>query len=136
MTESKYKVIEIINSKELIINYGINQGAKSGDKIRIIEKGEKIIDPDTNENLGTLDIIKGELEVFQAYKKFSICRDITYEERDLFNPIGVTRKRPIYNKLNVDQKDFTNRIPDTIPSIKVGDEVIVLWLTKKIKMIQ
>lgn len=126
MTESKYKVIEIINSKELIINYGINQGAKSGDKIRIIEKGEKIIDPDTNENLGTLDIIKGELEVFQAYKKFSICRDITYEERDLFNPIGVTRKRPIYNKLNVDQKDFTNRIPDTIPSIKVGDEVIVL----------
>lgn len=126
MTKSKYKVIEIVNSKELIINYGINQGAKAGDKIRIIEKGEEIIDPDTKENLGTLDIIKGELEVFQAFKRFSICMDITYEERDLFNPIGVTRKRPIYNKLNVDQKDFTNRIPSTIPSIKVGDEVIIL----------
>lgn len=136
MTESNYKVIEILNSKELIINYGSNQGAKAGDKIRIIKKGEEIIDPDTKENLGTLDIIKGELEVFQAYKKFSICRDITYEERNIFNPIGITRKHPIYSKLNVDEKDFTNRIPDTIPSIKVGDEVIILWLTKIIKMIQ
>ena len=30
MTDKQYKVIEILNSKELIINYGSRQGAKKG----------------------------------------------------------------------------------------------------------
>lgn len=62
----EYRVIEILNKNELLINYGSNQGASVGRKVTITIKGEEITDPETNEILGTLDIIKGNLKFTQS----------------------------------------------------------------------
>lgn len=125
MAETQYKVIEILNSKELMINYGSSQGAKKGREIRISIKGEPVIDPDTKEQIGTLDIIKGELEIYQTFPNFSICRNIQYKDRNLLaSPF--LRSETFYTNLNVESQDMTHRLPANVPPIKVGDKVELL----------
>lgn len=122
MTDKQYKVIEILNSKELIINYGSSQGARIGRKIRISIKGDPVIDPDTKKQLGTLDIIKGDLEIYQTYPNFSICRNIQYKDRNILaSPF--LRSEKYYSNLNVESQDMTHRLPANVPPIKVGDIV-------------
>lgn len=126
--ETQYKVIEILNSKELLINYGSNNGAIDGQRIKIIKKGEDVIDPETEENLGTLDIIKGDLKIYRAYPKFSICRDITYKETSILDPLSARMKTqtPQYHDLNIEDKDISGRWPISTPPIKVGDSISII----------
>lgn len=125
----KYKVIEIMNEKELIVNYGSNDGAEVEDVIRIYSIGEEVIDPETNIVIGTLDIIKDELEVYIIYKNFSICRKLV---RTSHNPIlsplaNISRTKVESMVINIDNSDITGRkLPNNPPPIKVGDSVIVL----------
>ena len=122
----KYIVIEILNKKELLINYGKNDGARVGEKISISVIGDNVIDPITNENLGTLDILKGRLEIYTVYPEFSICRDIEREERNVALPLGsFTRTNIRFEDLNVLEEDITNRWPQSVPPIKVGDVVTI-----------
>lgn len=123
----KFKVIEIMNEKELIINYGSNDGANIGDDIRIYSVGEEILDPDTKVSLGTLDIIKDELEIVTVYEKFSICKKLLRTNLgSILNPL-VNRTTVESVELNVDKSDVSGRKSYNNPSpIKVGDSVIIL----------
>ena len=122
MTKSNYKVIEILNSKELIINYGSSQGAKKGKEVRISIKGEPVIDPETKEQIGTLDIIKGELEIYQTYPNFSICRSVQRRDRNILGSPFI-KSEIFYDSLNVNNEDMTHRLPANVPPIKVGDKI-------------
>lgn len=53
------KIIKIVNDFKVIANKGSNDGIEAGMKVLIYELGEELFDPDTNENLGRLEIIKG-----------------------------------------------------------------------------
>lgn len=125
MTRSNYKVIEILNSKELIINYGSSQGAKKGKEVRISIKGEPVIDPETKEQIGTLDIIKGELEIYQTYPNFSICRSVQRRDRNILGSPFI-KSEIFYDSLNVNNEDMTHRLPANVPPIKVGDKIELL----------
>ena len=59
------KIAKILNTKQVVINAGSNDGLKEGDHLEIIDKfgTDPVIDPDTGESLGTLDLPKGELIV-------------------------------------------------------------------------
>ena len=54
------KIAKIISTKQIVVNAGSNDGLEVGDKLEIIDKfgDEPIVDPDTGESLGTLDLIK------------------------------------------------------------------------------
>lgn len=69
-----FKVAEIIDDEQLIINAGTNQGVKKGYKFLIYSLGEEIFDPDTNESLGQLETSKGVGEVIHVQEKMSILR--------------------------------------------------------------
>lgn len=122
----EYKVIEIVDDKTLIINYGFEHGAKIGDKLRISELGEEI-KTESGQSLGTLDIIKDTVSVDTPYELFSICRKIKYLEIPILNPLSeLVRKSKQIESLNVDQAAITNRqIPKAEP-IKVGDKAMLL----------
>ena len=51
----EYKVIEIIDEYNIIIDYGFDKDAMQGEKLRIISKGEEVIDKATGNSLDTLD---------------------------------------------------------------------------------
>jgi len=123
----EYKVIEIMNSTEIIINYGLSDGASPGDKLRIIDRGESVIDSDTMEDLGTIDIIKATVEVAIPYEKFSICRKYRISNVDLLNPLSkFVFESKVPQELNVNSTQITNReIPEGSP-ISKGDLAMLL----------
>lgn len=127
MAKKEYKVIEILNKKELLINYGSNDGAVEGTKLIISTSGPEVIDPETKEVLGTLDIIKEKLEIYTVYPNFSICRNTSYEQRDLFAPFNSKLQTVIVShELNVSDKDISGRWPINVPPVKIGDIVKII----------
>lgn len=78
------KVIAIPDKTRIIINVGDQSNLEEygypyatvdvDDKIIIFEKGKDIIDPDTNESLGSYDPIKAILSITEVKEKFSIAQ--------------------------------------------------------------
>lgn len=123
----KYKVVEIVDEYTLIIDYGLSNYAEVGRKLRIYTVGEEIQDPTTKLYLGTLDIIKAVVEVVTPYERFSICKNISYIDYNILNPLSnLVRTTSSKNKLNVNPASISNReLPKASP-IEVGDLVMVL----------
>ena len=115
-----YRVIKIINENSLIISYGINKGAKEGEKVRIYTQGEDIVDSDGN-FLGTLDIIKENLEIVICYDQFSVCQKIIYETANPFKVINFDKTVKNKKKLNVNLSDITPLKYETNEPIVIGD---------------
>lgn len=122
----KIKIAKIISTKQVVINAGSNAGLKPGDRLEIIDKfgTDPVIDPDTGESLGTLDLPKGQLIVTKTYPRMAIA-----ESPRRSNPSYVYNGLPGFptfqKDLNVDPEQITGGFPK--PSgdqIKVGDIVI------------
>ncbi|MGP1487919.1 MAG: hypothetical protein ACTTIX_01850 [Peptoanaerobacter stomatis] len=120
------EVVNIMNTKQIIINYGLSQGAKKGQIVRIIEKGEEVYSY-SKKKLGTLDRVKAELEIIQVYENFSICSKIIRKTSSIFSGLSaLTLETTKIEELDVKEEDITNiNIPDITP-IKNGDIVEIL----------
>lgn len=122
-----YRVIEIMDNYRLIINYGLADGAEKGDKVRIFEIGEEVIDPFDNSVLGTLDIIKAELKVTQVYENLSVCENIYTKTISILDPLASLARSSSANlELNVEKSQISGRTMPTDVPIKVGDKAIIL----------
>lgn len=66
------KVISILDSQRLIIDAGLSHGVLPGMQFYIYEMGEEIVNPETNESLGQLEVVKAHLEAFLAQEKFTV----------------------------------------------------------------
>ena len=75
--ENKFRVIEIVNKKKLIVNMGTEHGLKENDYVVVYSSGRKIVDNLTHQTLGTWDIIKAKLKVIQSFQLFSICSEVS-----------------------------------------------------------
>lgn len=58
-TNELFTVVKIIDEFRLVINAGTENDIKREDKFLIFSVGEEIIDPETTESLGKLEIVKG-----------------------------------------------------------------------------
>lgn len=54
------KVINVINEYRIVINKGKVDGVKMSNRFLIYKLGNEMFDPDTNESLGTLELVCGE----------------------------------------------------------------------------
>ncbi len=59
MSDKRTRVAQVINEYKVAINKGSIDGIKLGQRFIIYSLGKDIIDPETSENLGPLEIIKG-----------------------------------------------------------------------------
>lgn len=124
---SQYKVIEIIDEYSLIVNYGFNNNAEIGDELRIYAEGGPVIDPQTKEVLGTLDIIKDTVRVVVPYENFSICKKQATIEVPILNPLSeMMRRKTTTQKIDVDLSEASNRQITPKSPIQVGDSVLLL----------
>jgi len=74
MKNKEFKIVKILDEYNVVINAGINQDLKQGDQFQILDKeGSDVIDPDTQEIIGTLDLIKATVEVAELHEKMCIC---------------------------------------------------------------
>ena len=128
------KIIKIISLTAVVINAGSKKDVKKGQKFQIIGKTstDTVIDPDTGENLGCLDEIKGTVIATRVYPNMSILE--TPVHRKGFSPTAAqvaiasgTLLNTLYGpeeqtKLNVDRDQITGGMPDSSP-IRIGDLV-------------
>lgn len=121
MSEKLIKIVKIIDEYSVVINAGFDHGVKKGQLFEIYVPGESIIDPDSNEDLGTMDFIKGQVVVKKAFPKMSICENSRTENAftnfDNLASYMLARAKP----LNVDSVEISGGFEDYDPKIKVGD---------------
>lgn len=121
-----YHVVEIIDGYTVLINYGIQDGAKKDQQVRIYTPGETVKDPITGTSLGTLDIVKADLTIITAYPQFSLCQKIGFNALPALSPLATLVRQMSTEPLSVDRNEISNRkIPKAAP-IKIGDPVMVI----------
>lgn len=74
------KVVAARDKFTVVVNRGESQGVKIGDKFLIVGLGEVIVDPDTQEELERLEIVRGKVVVTHAQEKISTMRAYEYEK--------------------------------------------------------
>lgn len=125
------KIAKIISTKQVVVNAGSNAGLKVGDKLEIIDKfgDDPIVDPDTGENLGTLDLVKGNVIVSKVYPHMAIAdsRKVSSFLKAVSPELFAS---PLYGSsyqedLNVDPSQITGGFPQSDnQQIRIGDIVI------------
>lgn len=73
------KVAHIIDSFTIVMNKGDIDGVSVGDTFRIVSLGNTITDPDSGEELGQLEIIKGNAKAIHVQEKFATLESTNYE---------------------------------------------------------
>lgn len=128
MSLENYRVIDILNNKTILINYGYDHGAAVNDKIRILAKGPEVKDPFTNETLGSLDAIKENLSIVTTYSNFSLCQKIqTVTKSPFVNPLaGFQTTFDEIVSLNVDKESISDKKIPTDKTIRIGDLVEII----------
>lgn len=117
------RVIKIIDDYRIVINSGHEDGVKKGDNFDIYVPGEEVIDPVTNESLGTLDFIKATVVATQIFPKMSICENADVQTYSLIPNLSEAFTRKERKPLNVETTHITGGLSIEDRKIKVGDLV-------------
>lgn len=68
-----------VSGRQVFVNAGRDSNVEQGMRLVVFEKGQELIDPETNENLGRLDEEIGLIEIVRTASKFSIGRVVKGE---------------------------------------------------------
>ena len=126
-----YKVASILDNRRLVINAGSDNGVSRGDQFMIYDsKGKEIIDPDTKEVLGQLDISKMPVKVILVKQKYCVAETYRFKEVNeggnfsgmgsLSNYISVPKIKREYDTFEI-EKSTRREIDESKSIIKIGD---------------
>jgi hypothetical protein len=90
MTETLPKVVKVIDDYRVVINRGRRDGVEIGDRFLVYEVGEELADPDTNESLGKLEIVKGRGQAKHVQERLTTLESLESERVARQNPFSVT----------------------------------------------
>lgn len=116
-----WKVVKIIDEYNIVVNAGSEHGIRKDSRLEIFVPGEEIIDPETNESLGTLDTIKAYLEVKNVFPKMCVCENAETRSVSLFMAYNLTREET--KPLNIDSSQISGGLNKTDKKIRIGDLV-------------
>lgn len=117
--EQTIKVAKVIDDFTVVINIGSKDDIKLGQKFLIYEvSDEEILDPDTKESLGYLEIVKGTGKVTHVQFKLSTLESCMYES----SPIKTVQKNPLFGALS-EYTEITENDKTQLPfkEVCVGD---------------
>ena len=124
MTNQKiFKVVKIPSNSSVVINGGLNYHLNEGDKLEVFVRGEDVYDPETNENLGTLDYVKANLEIVQVLPRMSVCKNASTHTRSKFRTDPFARRIEVRNALNLNESEITGEFAQQDSVIRIGDTV-------------
>lgn len=69
-----FKVIKVIDETTIVINAGEEDGITKSSEFLIFELGEELFDPETEEKLGRLEVVKGTGEPIHIQNKLTTVR--------------------------------------------------------------
>lgn len=122
------KVARIIDDYSCVINKGANDGLEQDGEYFIVELGEVIFDPDTNEELEQLHIVKGSGRIETLQERISTLKT---SEENVIRPAVRRRKsgsdlaRSLFAALNeYETIEPAVTEPKKFINLKVGDLII------------
>lgn len=138
------KVARILNSRELAINLGSQQGIEKGMLFDVLDlKGQNIKDPDTGKPLGSIDRSKVRVQVTDVKDQFCIASTFKKNQINVggsmtFGPLAQTllpsKWVTKYENLKIADQEKED-ILESQSYVKVGDPVIqVLEDFKEVKL--
>ena len=69
--EDMAKVANVIDKFKFVINRASQEGVSVGQNYLIFYRGENVFDPDTNEDLGSLEIVRGRARVVHVQERIA-----------------------------------------------------------------
>lgn len=121
--EKAIKVVKIIDEYRVVINAGSNNLIHDGQNLEIFVPGTPIIDPDTGDNLGTLDYIKAKLRVVNVFPRMSVCANRETESTGLLRSFASVLQTQEILPLNIDSKEISGGYEGIDKKIHIGDLV-------------
>lgn len=129
------KVVKVVDKYTVVINAGADTGVRVGQNFLIVGIGEEIMDPDTNESLGPLEIVRGRARVLHVQGKISTLTSSDLEKQPDVKEIrkvstGASNKASAFAGIFGPQETITESIKPSDPKIKslagvsTGDQVI------------
>ncbi len=76
----QYRVVEILTGTRLVLNCGKNVGIKEANEFLVYGLSNPIIDPETGEELGQAEIIRGRGKVIHVQDKLCTIESCLYDE--------------------------------------------------------
>ena len=124
-------VAQILSPTQVILAAGTKQGVREGMVFVIYELGSEIVDPETSELLGRLELVKGRVRVTHTQEKLSQASTLSRREVRVIDPLESLTSRflgrreveqTVYEQLKVDssvavQNDLTVRVGDKARSV-------------------
>lgn len=139
--KKEFKIVKILDEYDLIINGGKEHGIKLGDEFQILDKeGSKVIDPETQEVIGQLDLIKATVKVTELQERMCICSSrhtvklnspfsnlaITAGISSIADSLAISERE----KLNVDLTQVTGGKRKSNEKIRLGDTARLIKSTE------
>jgi hypothetical protein len=129
----KGKVASVINIRDIALNIGEAQGVKEGMVFAVLSpKGERIVDPDTRETIGSFPIEKVRVKVYRVGERASLARTFKVQKRPLVRPSypdfssifdpRLPSEAP--QTLKVEDRPYLEEIDEAESYVKVGDPVV------------
>lgn len=126
------KVVKVLDDYSIVVNRGTGQGLNAGDQFLVIGLGEIIRDPDTNEDLEQLEIIKGKAEIVHAQEKIATLKSCRYSrasEKKEIRKVSSTGRGGLANMFGA-QDTVTESVTPGEPvllkleNVQVGDVLV------------
>ena len=125
------KIARVLNSREVAINLGSEQGVRPGMYFDVVARHEDIVDPDTNESLGAVERPKIRVQITWVQEKLSLASALAREVHVGGMPIGEFSRLLMppkwvkkYETLTteetggaLDEKDALVRVGDTVVQV-------------------
>lgn len=66
-------IVKALEDDRWILNAGLDAGVEAGQRFVVFELGEDIVDPESGESLGALELVKGYLRVDHVQQRMSVA---------------------------------------------------------------
>ena len=122
---NSYKIVKIIDDMNVVVNMGAGVVDKD-DILEVYVVGDIVEDPETKEELGTLDFIKARLRVKTVYENMCLCTNAATTTTNPFisaaekiGSMSITKIVP----LDVDMSEASGGFSSFDKTIRIGDLV-------------
>lgn len=119
-------VARILNTTDLALNKGTNDGVEMGMKFAILSGiGEDIKDPETGEVLDSIPIAKTVVKVVQATPRVSVARTFrSYTRNGIFDAFPITKSETRHETLESDERNAQQELDPERAKVKIGDSAV------------
>ena len=124
------KVARILTSRDLVLNKGAGDGVAPGMRFAILNrKGADVVDPDTGETLGSVELPKTFVKVVQVQHRVSVARTFrTWHKAggSLWSLTSSMSSPPTVTveTLKTDESRAADELDESESYVKIGDAAV------------